>query len=146
MTIRRFVFILDISSLFQLSTSSAKQMRTWQGKWTSMDEWTTEKPGPKPKWSLSDQFSFYHGPFEVGIECWSLVDRFGVNSSAVSRTVITWINLMYEKLIQRTTHVDVPNEVNDLEKAWEVHKSFIAVQTGPDWTAGRQEDPLWGWL
>ena len=44
------MFLVCFNFLF----ASAKQMRTWQGKRTSIDERTTEKPGPKPKLTLLD--------------------------------------------------------------------------------------------
>ena len=82
---------------FDFLLASAKQMRTWQGKRTSMDERTTEKPGPKPKLSHLDQFFLTMVRLRLGLSVEDLADRFGINPSTVSKTFITWINLMYVK-------------------------------------------------
>ena len=99
---------------FNFLSASAKQMRTWQGKQTSMDKRTTEKPGPKSKLSLLDQFFLTMVRLRLGLSVENLAHHFGVNPSTVSRTFIIWINLMYVK-VQRTTQVDVPNSSQSVD-------------------------------
>ena len=62
-----------------------------------MDERTTEKPSPKPKLSHLDQFFLTMVCLRLGLSVEDLADRFGINPSTVSRSFITWINLMYVK-------------------------------------------------
>ena len=77
---------------------SAKIMRTWQGKRTSVGERTTkEKCGPKPKLSLPDQCFMVLVCLRLGHVVEDLADCFYVSPSTVSRTFTTWINLMYFK-------------------------------------------------
>ena len=90
-----FSFFGMFLSCFNFLLASAEQMRTWQGKQTSMDERTTEKPNPKL--SHLDQFFLTMVRLRLGLSVEDLADRFGSNPSTVSRTFITWINLMYVK-------------------------------------------------
>ena len=77
---------------------SAKIMRTWKGKRTSVGERTTkEKCEPKPKLSLPDQFFMVLVRLRLGRVVENLADCFYVSPSTVSRTFTTWINLMYLK-------------------------------------------------
>ena len=76
-------FFRYVSSLFQLLLASAKQMRTWQGKRTSMDERTTEKPGPKPKLSHLNQFFLTKVRLHLGLSVEDFADSFGINPSTL---------------------------------------------------------------
>ena len=77
---------------------SAKIIRTWQGKRTSVGERTTkEKCGPKPKLSLPDQFFMVLVRLRLGRVVEDLADCFYVSPPTVSRTFTTWTNLMYFK-------------------------------------------------
>ena len=107
MTTARFVFIL-VSPLLEcwwhatlFCWPSAKIMRTWQGKRTSVGERTTkEKCGPKPKLSRPDQFFMVLVHLRLGRVVEDLADCFYVSPSTVSRAFTTWINLMYFKFLE----------------------------------------------
>ena len=63
----------------------------------SLDRFKNDEPGPKPKLSHLDQFFLTMVRLRLGLTVEDLADRFGINPSTVSRTFITWINLMYVK-------------------------------------------------
>ena len=82
---------------FNFLSHSAKVMRNWQGKRTKTDERTTDKTGPKSKLPLEEQFFMVMVRLRLGLSVEDLADRFFISPSTVSRTFITWINLMYVK-------------------------------------------------
>ena len=78
---------------------SAKIMRTWQRKRTSVGERTTkEKCGPKPKLSLPDQFFTVLVRLRLGRVVEDLADCFYVSPSTVSRTFTTWMYFKFQEL------------------------------------------------
>ena len=76
----------------------AETMHTWQGGRTKVDAArTSAKPGPKPKLPLEHQFFVVCVRLRTGQTLDELEDRFGVDSSTLSRYFASWINLMYFK-------------------------------------------------
>ena len=92
-----FVTYTMFMACFNFLSTSAAEMRTWQGKRTSSGERTTEKTGPKPKLTPQDQFFMVMVRLRLGLKVEDLADRFYVSPATVSRIFIFWINLMYVK-------------------------------------------------
>ena len=74
----------------------AKEMRTWQGKRT-YGERNSDKPCPKSKIPLQEQFFIVIVQLQLGLNAQDLAERFYVSSSNISQIFTTWINLMYVK-------------------------------------------------
>ena len=87
---------------FNFLKSSAEVMRTWKGSSTTPEIWEQHgsKRGSKPKLSLIEQFFLVMVRLRLGLGEVDLPQRFKVSQSTVSRTIITWLNLMYHKLHQ----------------------------------------------
>ena len=87
---------------FNFLESSAKVMRTWKGSSTTPEIWEQHgsKRGSKPKLSLIEQFFLVIVRLRLGLGEVDLAQCFKVSQSPVSRTIITWLNLMYHKFYQ----------------------------------------------
>lgn len=82
---------------FHFLLPSAKVMRTWQGRRTSVGERLSLKSGPKPKLSYVEQFFMVMLRLRRAYSVEDLSDLFHVSESTISRTFTTWINLMFYK-------------------------------------------------
>ena len=93
---------LMFMACFNFLESSAKVMRTWKGSSTTPEIWEQHgsKRGSKPKLSLIEQFFLVMVRLRLGLGEVDLAQRFKVSQSTVSRTIITWLNLMYHKFHQ----------------------------------------------
>ena len=93
---------LMFMACFNFLKSSAEVMRTWKGSSTTPEIWEQHgsKRGSKPKLSLIEQFFLVMVRLRLGLGEVDLAQRFKVSQSTVSRTIITWLNLMYHKLHQ----------------------------------------------
>ena len=91
-------------SCFNFLESSAKDIHTWKGKSTTPDtiEHQGTKRGSKPKLSLKEQFFLVMVRLRLGLGEVDLAQCFKVSQSTVSRTIVTWVNLMYHKFHQLT--------------------------------------------
>lgn len=87
---------------FNFLRRSAEVMRSWRSSRTTPDDWDQlgEKPGPKPKLALVEQFFLVMVRLRLGLYEVDLSDRFKIHPSTVSRIVLTWLNLMYQKFQQ----------------------------------------------
>lgn len=97
-----FSSYLMFLACFNFLRRSAEVMRGWKGSATCPDDVDQhgKKPGPKAKLSLEEQFFLVMVRLRLGLYEVDIADRFGISPSTVSRTVITWLNLMYGKFQQ----------------------------------------------
>ena len=89
-----------LMACFRYLEESAKSMRSWQGKRTRSGERPSEKTGAAAKLSLEDQFFLVLVRLRLGLAVQDLADRFSVSPTTVSRTFISWINLMVHKFAE----------------------------------------------
>ena len=97
-----FSSFLMFMACFNFLHDSAKVVRTCMGSRTAPDDAMQHgsKPGSKPKLELMEQFFLVLVRLRLGLKEVDLADRFKVHPSTVSRTVTTWVNLMYHKFRQ----------------------------------------------
>ena len=89
--------------LFNSIAKVAVKLNYWQGK-DSLKEKSyladegKQKPGPKRKMRLIDEFLLVMTRLRLGLLERDLADRFCVSTSSVSRILITWYNVLADHL------------------------------------------------
>ena len=86
----------------EILKGDAEEMRVWKGK-DCKDSFDDFKCGRPHKLPLLEQFFMTLVRLRLGLLELDIANRFGVSQSTVSRTTLTWINLMYHnfKAIER---------------------------------------------
>ena len=92
----------------EILKDDAEEMRMWKGK-DCKDNFDEFKCGRPHKLPLLEQFFMTLVRLHLGLLEVDLANRFGVSQSTVSRTTLTWINLMYHnfKAMERFPSWDV---------------------------------------